>query len=112
MRTTGAPDLLLPCRYTMDSAPVSILIVDDEPGIRAALTASLHTRGYSVEIATNGMEAMAANEAHSPSVIILDLGLPDFDGVEICRQLRERSNVPIIVLTAEGSEDRKIAAFD
>ena len=89
-----------------------ILVVDDEPGIVRALTAALQARGHRVVAAATGGEALRAAATRSPSVVILDLGLPDIDGIEVCRRLREWSEVPVIVLTAEGAEARKVEALD
>lgn len=92
--------------------PDLILVVDDEPGIVRALTAALRARGHRVAAATTGGEALSEAAHHSPAVIILDLGLPDIDGIEVCRRLRQWTDTPIIVLTAEGGESRKIEALD
>ena len=89
-----------------------VLVVDDEPGIVRALAAALHARSYSVAIATTGTEALAAVTMRNPSLVILDLGLPDIDGIEVCRRLRSWTDTPIIVLTAEGAEARKVEALD
>ena len=96
----------------MDSDRVSILVVDDEPAIIRALTTAFGARGYGVVTAATGEEALDRVMHATPSAIVLDLGLPDIDGVEVCRRLRTWSDVPIIVLTAEGLEDRKVAALD
>ena len=89
-----------------------ILVVDDEPGIVRALSAALQARGHRVAAAVTGAEALAAVAARSPAVVILDLGLPDMDGIDVCRRLRLWTDVPIIVLTAEGAEWRKVEALD
>ena len=89
-----------------------VLVVDDEPGIVRALTAALSARGHAVVVATSGREALREAAARSPAVVILDLGLPDIDGVEVCRRIRSWTDVPIIVLTAEGAESRKVEALD
>ena len=89
-----------------------ILVVDDEPGIVRALTAALQARGHDVLAAATGAEALHAAATGGPAVVILDLGLPDIDGIEVCRRVREWSDVPIIVLTAEGAEARKVEALD
>ena len=91
---------------------MSILVVDDEPAIIRALTAALTTRGYGVVTATTGQQALDRVLHATPTAVVLDLGLPDVDGIEVCRRIRAWSDVPIIVLTAEGSEDRKVAALD
>ena len=89
-----------------------ILVVDDEPGIVRALSAALQARGHRVTAATSGAEALSAVATRNPAVVILDLGLPDIDGIEVCRRLREWTEVPVIVLTAEGAEARKVEALD
>lgn len=96
----------------MDSERISVLVVDDERAIIRALTTAFTARGYSVVTASTGQEALDTVMHATPAAIILDLGLPDIDGVEVCRQIRTWSDVPIIVLTAEGLEDRKVAALD
>jgi two-component system KDP operon response regulator KdpE len=89
-----------------------ILVVDDEPGIVRALSAALRARDHRVAVATTGAEALTEVATRHPAVIILDLGLPDIDGIEVCRQLRQWTDTPIIVLTAEGAESRKVEALD
>jgi two-component system KDP operon response regulator KdpE len=94
------------------AAGTRILVVDDEAAMRRALRASLEARGYHVDLASAGFEALGAVVDHPPDLVILDLGLPDVDGVEVCRRLRAWSTVPIIVLSADGADDRKVAALD
>jgi two-component system KDP operon response regulator KdpE len=89
-----------------------LLVVDDEPAIVRALTTALTARGYRVESAESGEQAIEQVAVLSPAVVILDLALPDIDGVEVCRRVRGWSGVPIIVLTAEGSDDRKVLALE
>jgi len=89
-----------------------LLVVDDEPAILRAVGAALETRGYRVMTASTGGEALDVAVTHHLSAIILDLGLPDFDGIELTRRLREWSTTPIIVLTVEDAEDRKVEALD
>lgn len=89
-----------------------ILVVDDEPGIVRAISAALQARDHRVAVATTGAEALAEVAIRTPSVVILDLGLPDIDGIDVCRQLRRWTDIPIIVLTAEGAESRKVEALD
>lgn len=95
-----------------DAVVEKVLVVDDEPAILRALSAALRTRGYTVHTATTGGEALDHAVRHPLDVIILDLGLPDLDGIEICRRLREWSTTPIIVLTVEDAEERKVTALD
>jgi len=89
-----------------------ILVVDDEHAIVRALTAALEARHYRVSIARSGVEALERAAVEDPAVVILDLGLPDIDGVEVCRRIRAWSTVPIIVLTAEWSDTAKVQALD
>jgi two-component system KDP operon response regulator KdpE len=89
-----------------------ILVVDDEATMRRALRASLEARGYRVELAAAGADALAAAVDRPPDLVILDLGLPDLDGVEVCRRLRAWSSIPIIVVSADGADERKVVALD
>ena len=89
-----------------------ILIVDDEPSILAALVPLLRGRGYEVFSATSGRTAIAAVEHHGPQLVILDLGLPDMEGAEVCRLIREGGSVPIVILSARTAETEKVAALD
>ena len=91
---------------------VRVLVIDDERVIRRFLQVSLTAQGHTVFEATNGQEALAAVVAHRPDVIILDLGLPDLDGIEVTRRLREWTQTPIIVLSVREHETDKIAALD
>jgi two-component system KDP operon response regulator KdpE len=89
-----------------------ILIVDDEPNIIATVAPLLRARGYEVYSAMSGQTALDAVERDKPDLIVLDLTLPDMDGVEVCRRLRETSGVPILVLSARGAEADKVNALD
>lgn len=89
-----------------------ILIVDDEPNILATVTPLLRTSGYDVSSAMTGRAALDAVDHNKPDLIVLDLGLPDLDGIDVCRQVRHVSSVPIIVLSARGAEGDKVAALD
>ncbi|MGH9129145.1 MAG: response regulator transcription factor [Acidimicrobiales bacterium] len=89
-----------------------LLIVDDEQPILRALGIGLRARGYEVVTARTAADGLAQVALCTPDVIVLDLGLPDRDGVELCRQVRAWSDVPIIVLSAHGSEQRKVTALD
>lgn len=92
--------------------PQRILIVDDEPNIVATVSPLLRARGYEVRSAMTGRSGIDAVESDKPDLVVLDLGLPDVDGVEVCRQMRQVSNVPIVVLSARGAEGDKVAALD
>lgn len=89
-----------------------ILIVDDEEPIRQFLEVSLTSQGYEITEAVSGQEALSKSSSQHPDLIILDLGLPDIDGVEITRKLRQWTRIPIIILSVRGSESDKIAALD
>jgi two-component system KDP operon response regulator KdpE len=89
-----------------------ILLVDDETSIQRAVAPLLRSRGYDVEIAGTGAEALRAVSARAPDLIVLDLGLPDIEGSEVCRRVREVLKTPIIVLSARGAEADKVNALD
>ncbi len=89
-----------------------VLVVDDEPAIRRFLHTSLSAHGYSVFEAINGQEGLVAVTNCRPDLVILDLGLPDINGIEITRRLREWTPVPIIIVTVQEQESAKIAALD
>ena len=92
--------------------PVQILLVDDDVPIQRAMAPLLRARGYSVSLASSGREALDTFERERPDLIILDLGLPDIDGAEVCRQVRQRSETPILILSARGAEKDKVTALD
>jgi len=89
-----------------------VLVVDDEPAILRAVGAALGARHHRVLTAVDGTAALEVVAAESPDVVVLDLGLPDLDGAEVCARIRAWSTVPIIVLSADGADDRKVAALD
>jgi len=89
-----------------------VLVVDDEPALLRAVGAALKAREYDVATAMTGQAAIDAVALDPPDLIVLDLGLPDIDGIEVCRRIREWSDVPIVVLSAEGSDERKVLALD
>jgi two-component system, OmpR family, KDP operon response regulator KdpE len=92
--------------------PVEILLVDDELSIQRAMVPLLRSRGYSVTVAGTGREALDLLSRERPDLVILDLGLPDINGIEVCRQVRERADTPILVLSVRGTEKDKVAALD
>jgi len=94
------------------SRPAHILLVDDEVSIQRAMVPLLRSRGYEVTVAGNAREALASVEGERPDLIVLDLGLPDMDGLEVCRRVRARWDTPIVVLSARGAEQDKVAALD
>ncbi len=89
-----------------------VLVIDDEEAIRRFLRVALSSQGYTVIEQRSGQEGISSVATEKPDVIILDLGLPDIDGVEVTRLLREWTRIPIIVLSVRGSESDKIAALD
>lgn len=89
-----------------------ILIVDDEPAIRRVLRANLEHHGFDVETAADGRTALNLTARWHPDLILLDLGLPDLDGLDIVKAVRARSNVPIIILSVRSAEREKVAALD
>lgn len=89
-----------------------VLVVDDEAPIRRYLRAALGAQGLTVYESASGEEALQAVLSHRPDIIILDLGLPDIDGIEVTRRLREWSQTPIIILSVREAEQDKIAALD
>jgi len=89
-----------------------ILIVDDEPNILGTVAPLLRTRGYEVFSALSGRAGLESVERDQPDLVVLDLGLPDMDVVDVCRQIRETLRVPILVLSARGAEGDKVAALD
>jgi len=89
-----------------------VLVVDDEAPIRRAMRANLEARGYVVDLAESGEEALQLAARHHPDVVLLDLGLPAMDGLGVIDGLRGWSQVPIVVLSARGSEKDKVAALD
>lgn len=89
-----------------------ILVIEDEPQIHRFLRATLPSHGYRVTEATTGQAGMAAVGDQQPDLIILDLGLPDMDGLEVTRRVREWTATPILVLSARGQEQDKVAALD
>ncbi len=89
-----------------------VLVVDDEQSIRRAVGRALTARGYQVQLASDGEEALTAAAAYQPDLVVLDLNLPALDGLEVCRQLRSWSSVPILVLSVREDEPDKVAALD
>jgi two-component system KDP operon response regulator KdpE len=96
----------------VNESELRILVVDDENAIRRFLRASLSAHGHTVFEAATGGEALSGVVAHHPDMMILDLGLPDIDGISVVRQLREWTTIPIIILSVRDHEADKIAALD
>jgi two-component system KDP operon response regulator KdpE len=94
------------------SDPAAILVIEDEPHTRVLLQVTLGQEGYQCLHASTGIAGVAAAVDQAPQVVLLDLGLPDLDGVEVTRRIREQSDVPVIVISARDKEADKIAALD
>ena len=96
----------------MSNNKTTVLIIEDEKAIRNFITTFLSTNGYKTINAKNGSEALSLISSHVPDVILLDLGLPDIDGLEVLRKVRETSSIPIIVISARTFEGEKVKALD
>ncbi len=92
--------------------PAKILIVDDEPQITRVLRTALSTQGYSLRIAANGVEGMEAVHTWKPDLVITDVSMPQMNGVELCREIRSVSQIPIIVLSVRNQDPMKVEALD
>ena len=89
-----------------------ILVVDDEPQIRKALSVNLRARGYDVDVAASGEEALSLAASNHPDLVLLDIGLPGIDGIEVVEGLRGWTTVPIIMLSVRDAEEDKVRALD
>jgi two-component system KDP operon response regulator KdpE len=96
----------------MTNTGARVLVVDDEAATASALRRILSARGFVVEVAVNGSEALKAYDTRRPDLLILDLGLPDMDGAEVIRHVRAESDTPIIVLSVREAEREKVQALD
>lgn len=92
--------------------PIRILIVDDEAQITRVLRATLQSHGYEVVLAANGVEALEAFLQNSPDLVLTDLSMPQMDGVELTREIRQRASTPIIVVSVRNQEEMKVKALD
>ena len=89
-----------------------ILVVEDDPPVRNLITTTLKTNDYRYLVAAKGEEAILEASSHNPDIMLLDLGLPDIDGIEVIRNIRSWSNLPIIVISARSEDTDKIEALD
>ena len=89
-----------------------ILVVEDDPSVRNLITTTLKTNDYRYVVAPNGSAAIMEATSHNPEIILLDLGLPDMDGVQVIQTVRAWANVPIIVISARSEDNDKIKALD
>jgi two-component system, OmpR family, KDP operon response regulator KdpE len=97
---------------SQEREPSKILLVDDEPQITRVLRTALSTQGYALRVADNGVQALETAHEWKPDLVITDLAMPEMDGVELCRELRAVSKVPIIVLSVRNQDRMKIEALD
>lgn len=104
MSETGQPSQSTP--------PARVLVIDDEPQIRRFLEISLRSQGYAVDLAEDGRKGLDALAVRGADVVILDMGLPDRDGLDVLSDIRQWSRVPVIVLTVRSGESEKVAALD
>jgi two-component system, OmpR family, response regulator MprA len=116
--TLGAPGPSNLCDAIIDpdsqpSATATVMVVDDEPGVRAALERALRIERYDVRLAGDGTEALALLAERSPDAIVLDVSMPDVDGLEVCRRLRAAGDrTPVLMLTARDAVDDRVAGLD
>ena len=94
------------------STVAKVLVIDDDPSLLRALRLGLRASGHDVVTATTGEQGISQTARTRPDIVVLDLGLPDIDGQAVCRRIRQWSRVPIIILSASGTEDGKVAALD
>ena len=93
-------------------APARVLIVEDDPTVAEVVTRYLEREGFAVESVADGREALARADAQLPDLVVLDIMLPGLDGLEVCRRLRARAPIPVVMLTARGSEEDRILGLD
>jgi DNA-binding response OmpR family regulator len=89
-----------------------VLVVEDDPEIGGALRRSLRLENYDVQVAVDGEDALSQSQSFAPDAVVLDLGLPKLDGVEVCRRIRADSDVPILILTARDGVDSRVVGLD
>jgi two-component system response regulator ResD len=93
-------------------APARVLIVEDDPTVAEVVTRYLEREGFAVESVADGRDALERTDAHLPDLVVLDIMLPGLDGLEVCRRLRARAPVPVVMLTARGSEEDRVLGLD
>jgi DNA-binding response OmpR family regulator len=113
LRKKRLPDTILPQKYAiLRKMTARILVVDDEPAVTDLLAYNLRKAGYEPLVAADGREALRLTRHASPDLILLDLMLPEVDGLEVCRELRRTSAVPIIMITARGEEIDRVVGLE
>jgi len=93
-------------------APARVLIVEDDPTVAEVVTRYLEREGFTVESVADGRDAVARADARLPDLVVLDIMLPGLDGLEVCRRLRARAPIPVVMLTARGSEEDRVLGLD
>jgi two-component system, OmpR family, response regulator ResD len=93
-------------------APTRVLVVEDDRTVAEVVTRYLEREGFTVESVDDGREALARADAHPPDLVVLDIMLPGLDGLEVCRRLRARAPIPVVMLTARGSEEDRVLGLD
>jgi DNA-binding response OmpR family regulator len=93
-------------------APTRVLVVEDDRTVAEVVTRYLEREGYAVESVGDGQEALARADAQLPDLVVLDIMLPGLDGLEVCRRLRSRAPIPVVMLTARGSEEDKVLGLE
>src|SRR3954470_23150116 len=94
------------------ATPARVLVVDDDPTVAEVVTGYLDRAGYAVDRAEDGPDALSRAAAHWPDLVVLDLMLPGMDGLEVCRRMRARGPVPVIMLTARGDEEDRVLGLE
>lgn len=98
--------------HDVAAKPATILVVEDDPDIRAITTLQLRDGGFTVSIATNGEEALELVRTVTPDLVLLDLMLPGLDGYTICREIRQQSEVPVVIMSGRPREQDRVRAFE
>jgi DNA-binding response OmpR family regulator len=93
-------------------APARVLVVEDDPTVAEVVTRYLEREGFAVESVGDGNEALARTDAQLPDLVVLDIMLPGLDGLEVCRRLRSRAPIPVVMLTARGTEEDRVLGLD
>lgn len=96
----------------MTDAPTRVLVVEDDRTVAEVVTRYLEREGYAVESVGDGHEALARADAQLPDLVVLDIMLPGLDGLDVCRRLRSRAPIPVVILTARGSEEDRVLGLD
>ncbi len=96
----------------MTAAPTRVLVVEDDRTVAEVVTRYLEREGFTVESVADGHDALERAEAHLPDLVVLDIMLPGLDGLEVCRRLRSRAPIPVVMLTARGSEEDRVLGLE